>query len=79
MMNTNAQKLTLAVVIAAAALALVLSPSLSHTVLAKKEGKCTNGASDHECGGNSGNTAGGTNTCSAGNGNAEPKSCNGAK
>jgi hypothetical protein len=83
-MTTNTEKLALAMVIAAAAVALVLAPSLTSTVLAKKTEteKCTNGGSDHECRGNSDEAEDATitTTCSAGkDGAAEPQSCNGAK
>ena len=72
-MNRNAIFLAIGV---AAVLAVALAPSLGSTASAVKERSCTNGGGhEKECGTPPANVE----TCTAGNGNAEPQSCAGAR
>jgi uncharacterized membrane protein len=72
-MNKNVIFLAIGV---AAVLAVALAPSLGSTASAVKERICTNGGGHEKpCGTPPANVE----TCTAGNGNAEPRSCAGAR
>jgi hypothetical protein len=72
-MNKNAIFLAIGF---AAVLAVALAPSLGSDASARKEQTCTNGGGhEKECG----SPPAKVETCTAGNGNAEPQSCAGAK
>ena len=79
----NKTKLTWTLVIVAATAALMVAPALTGTVLAVKEETCTVGGSQNLCEdtgvGDNEQAASRRESCTAGNGNAMPSSCSGAK
>ena len=71
----NNHKMALALVVTGVVVAVALAPMLLSSALAVKERICTNGGGHpKECG----SPPAKVETCTAGNGHAEPKSCNGA-
>ena len=72
----NNHKIALALVVTGVVVAVALAPMLLSSALAVKERICTNGGGHPKT---CGSPPAKVETCTAGNGHAEPKSCNGAK
>ena len=75
-MLMNNYKIAIALVVTGVVVAVALAPMLLSSALAVKERVCTNGGGKEKT---CDSPPAKVETCTAGNGNAEPRSCSGAK